>query len=526
MHRSGTGVLSLLVVLTCITSVSCPGSGPGNPETPPRVLAVSPTGTIGSPGDQVQFQATIEGLVIAFNWQITGAVSPTSSTLATPQLDLLQPGPCSGTVTVSGPFGVSAPFPFTFAVGEPHAPTWQTFPVQSPGESASQVTAGVFQDRIVAIYSDINGGGSLVGHVRVAVSSTARPQTTGDWSTYDIGPEPSEVASRCKLVSNGGRPAVVLYYASDPDGGRLAQAQVPLPLGPADWAIWHLPHLPDGHKPLSVPLFSLSSGHPAMTAIGLDSMGRDLLYFGYATREPADADDAWKFVQIDMNGGNQTRMIAAELDGGISVAWGFGGAAESGYTPPLLLWYHSNSLTPTSPSDFHEVTHNYAPSGGTWDLLWFGSFIDGGNKASLIYTFSDTPNNQVSHRILVCPYPLSNAGVDSGLITFPTRQGTRLDTSLGARSFLWGDRIVGYAADDQTLSAFRALSQSPASVADFGTQPVITNRHLLGPSGSAVDLCQLSDGTLAILAGADSITNDAGHDPPHPLEIWYANGAW
>ncbi|HYE79850.1 MAG TPA: PKD domain-containing protein, partial [bacterium] len=120
---------TLLAVI--LTLAGC--SGGSTPETPelgpsppaggnsgvPAVRTVTPEAEFFEPGAAVTFRADVTGEVLGWSWTFGAGTTPVSAASREPQVLLGTPGTYTGTLTLRGPDGPTAPFSFAYVVGPP-----------------------------------------------------------------------------------------------------------------------------------------------------------------------------------------------------------------------------------------------------------------------------------------------------------------------------------------------------------------------------------------------------------------------
>ncbi|MEO7994888.1 MAG: PKD domain-containing protein, partial [bacterium] len=119
------------------------------PLAPPTITAISPAGgIIGSPGQQVAFEATATGTATGWSWDFGGGATPNSSTAPITVITLGATGQYAGQVIASNAAGSSAPFAFTYEIS-----TAPTIPVVSAVDPADLVAAINTTQRFTAMVS-------------------------------------------------------------------------------------------------------------------------------------------------------------------------------------------------------------------------------------------------------------------------------------------------------------------------------------------------------------------------------------
>ena len=497
------------LILGCALATACGGGGGGIPplEGPPEVVSVNPTGGVGLPGQTAQFAAVTSGTVTSYAWQFTGNVAPLSSSEMKPFLRLLRSGSGTGSLAVSGPNGTSAPFPFDFSILEPHKPSWQA---ADAGLETGQLRAGVFGDRIVIAYLEKTTPGAFAP-IHVALSAVSHPTQPSDWQNYQLQAQSRGLTFRSRMVSVGGRPAF-LFSNYTPPQLELALGSVPIPQTEGDWEICSPPNPLGGANPLGSGQFEhliqTSTGLPGLIAnLPYGTAGLEKVSYVYGTAEPVTDPANWKWVVLDTPFGEVSSSCqAAELDGGISIVH------PVTNTNPVFRWEHADTLTPTASSEFRVIMDGPTPF-GSLDQMTFGSFVDLGDRAALLYSISGANTNRTDFRMAVRPYPLVHPGDEEfTYASYPAE--SNLDA--GELGIPWGGRILGRSTINGTLTLFRAVVPSPSDPADFQFQTVLANRDLT----DATDLLQLGNGTVAVVVGTRSDVDVL------PLQIWYADGPW
>lgn len=209
----------------------------------PVITAVSPIGTIGCPGSNVTFSATVSGSPTSWSWNFGGGATPNTSTDANPLVTLGAAGTYNGTVTATNGFGTSSPFNFSFTVSAAGGYNSYLFNTTAAGDSGHFPDMELYAGKPIVTSLRYTAGQYFL---ELSSSSSAIPGGAGDWTTTVVtsfaGQAPTLYQScyQAMLVHNG---RIAITFNNDTtDRMNMAIANVTAPAipGPSDWTIYEL----------------------------------------------------------------------------------------------------------------------------------------------------------------------------------------------------------------------------------------------------------------------------------------------
>lgn len=262
---------------------------PGEPR--PKILEVSPMGTVGGRGDQVQFSAIATGAPTSWQWEFVGGGSPGSSTDASPLIDLPLGGRFNGQVIAGNAAGDSEPFPFEFRVD--HRPDW-SHQQPEPYPAYGSVSLVEYRGRLAAVYR------SYIGEVRFLRAKVAHPSQAADWEVSLIAGRGAVTNVTLAVVADR---LIAAFVRAEfpPKPVTIAVATVDEPRGESDWALHDFPQEDLGLH------FSFVE-FEGRAALAFTEQADNLHLALASTTAPMSAAD-WSITPIDMDPGNHPSLV-------------------------------------------------------------------------------------------------------------------------------------------------------------------------------------------------------------------------
>lgn len=199
----------------------------------PVITNVTPIGGIGVSGAAIEFSATASGSPTSWDWDFGGGAVPSTSTEATPEVNLETPGPYVGTVTATNAFGTSDPFPFNFTVSTPTEPTWSKHLIDATGQAGRYSSLVPYGSGFAVTYGVLGTG----EFPRVAVTASANPTMASDWTVATLDATTGSSAIYNAAIVHQNRLFVTYYSGTGTQDLRIARANNALPGLPGGFAI-------------------------------------------------------------------------------------------------------------------------------------------------------------------------------------------------------------------------------------------------------------------------------------------------
>jgi len=328
------------------------------PVAAPQVTAVSLQDVVIAVGTSLPVSATVEGEVTSYNWDLGHGFRPTSDTRASFTDIPVEPGVHQGSLTVSGPWGTSVPYNFSYQI-MPTSPWWKD-------DLLAPVSGGLSVTRPFLVFDlPENRCGLLTAEVTNSIRGYRFHYSgpNGDlhnWTSYKIEPaeedfNPGPLTSTYVLGNLAFANLRGLYY----------RAQKPLPLSGADWYIATLPETVDSsylsiHNIGSRPAIAYCNG-----GVG------PLYWMAASTANPTPAD--WTEYVLDST----------------EVA-GYGLAGIRHLNRPALVYFtglgHSSSLTHSPVLKYARARVGAPASASDWDIYTISEDGTGVRQTSFAYT--------------------------------------------------------------------------------------------------------------------------------------------
>ncbi|HYE79393.1 MAG TPA: hypothetical protein VEI97_15515, partial [bacterium] len=228
----------------------------------PVVTGVTPSGAVGLPLGEVEFEAEIDGAYDTVTWDFGAGAEILNQTGNTALVRLQDPANYTGSVFAENTNGSGDPLEFGYQVAAPERPQWSIMalgPAIDPFRAGSYVNRApavlLVNDKPVVFYNGIQG-------VRMARALVENPTGPNDWVESIVVPSASITNPHAVVERDG------VYYllftvrvGAFHSGLWFARSTTLEPQGPEDWVTYEL-----GSYGGSV-LVSLAA-HPAGLAFG------------------------------------------------------------------------------------------------------------------------------------------------------------------------------------------------------------------------------------------------------------------
>jgi PKD repeat protein len=193
---------------------------------PPEITNITPLG--GPSGSNATFIATVTGQVDSYAWDFAGGATPSTSSEASPTVQLGAENSYSASLTVTNSFG-SDMFSFWLNV-TPAGPSW-SFHLIEAGPYVGQKSELCIAEGVpmVAYIQELDK------HIRYARANVPMPTQSSDWTLSNINEDNAETwDGRVSIAEIDGHAAVMVNQAIDQDAYYFYQNTYPAD-SPADW---------------------------------------------------------------------------------------------------------------------------------------------------------------------------------------------------------------------------------------------------------------------------------------------------
>lgn len=276
----------------------------------PVVVAVSPTGIVGSTGGSAQFSASLVNSASDWVWDFGTGASPSISNAATPSVTLGAPGTYAASVTASNAAGSSPTYIFAYTVQTP-APSWDIHQVNTNGPNGTGADLLMFNGRPAISYFS-----SIEGALMVSVANVDYPAQTSHWTTMQVdGGEGVIVGKQTSIAVSNGRLAVSYYDETNGDL-KLARSLVDNPTTPAHWGTYAVDQLLDTGRDSSL---ADQNGKLAITYYAVT--GQALRCVRALVDHPTDDPTHWVFMVLDANDDAGLDSSLVDFSGRLAVTY-------------------------------------------------------------------------------------------------------------------------------------------------------------------------------------------------------------
>jgi len=375
------------------------------PVAAPQVTSVTLQDAVTPVGTTFQIAATVEGEVTSYNWDLGNGFRPMTDTRASFSKAPTEPGLHTGSLTVSGPWGTSAPLAFSYQI-MPTSLWW-----------SDKLPKDVVMDdslRPTVTFSLPEGRCGLLVKEDPHTAPPAQPQVfwfyysgpNGDlrnWSWYAL-PTPSTNSISASTVQILGTPAFVTT------GQDYYRATKPMPLSAADW--YHST-FPASDNIFYIVMFNVGS-RAGIAYADFDAEGLYWSSAADATPDPAD----WTEHVIDDSGFQGYGLAGMKYQNRPALAYLQGDGTGVTHTPKLE-YARASISAPTSAAHWSHHTVSETALGEH-------------NRFTAAYTYDreivETPNG-----VLIAGPSLTGLHLAWTTITEPTAPGdwTQLNDPLG-----------------------------------------------------------------------------------------------